>query len=63
MEPACAWSLEALIRTQLGSVRPCTAMYRRMHGLQFALRMAKKQGADKQALLNALEQRRLKLAA
>eukprot|EP00198_Chlamydomonas_reinhardtii_P000307 XP_001689642.1 predicted protein [Chlamydomonas reinhardtii] len=39
------------------------ARIRRMHGLQFALRMAKKQGADKQALLNALEQRRLKLAA
>ncbi|KAG2448581.1 hypothetical protein HYH02_006472 [Chlamydomonas schloesseri] len=37
------------------------AQLRRVHGLQYALRLAKRQGADKQSFLNALEQRRLKL--
>ncbi|KAG2444853.1 hypothetical protein HXX76_001594 [Chlamydomonas incerta] len=38
------------------------AQLRRVHGLQFALRLARKQGADKDAFLGALEQRRLKLS-
>eukprot|EP00198_Chlamydomonas_reinhardtii_P000309 XP_001689644.1 predicted protein [Chlamydomonas reinhardtii] len=38
------------------------AQLRRVHGLQYALRLAKKEGVDKQAFLSALEQRRLKLS-